>query len=137
MNDPGAKCLQDDRRTLRRIRGLTLFFMAGLVASCPVEIGMRVRQRRNRCPTAPESHATAAGCSPASPRVKAPAEIAGKLKLTRLAVRRRTDQLRTAFKLFFGDGVIAEVCPSPHWYNDLRAMKEHLACRCERNWQTH
>jgi hypothetical protein len=64
-------------------------------------------------------------------------EIAGRLKLTRLAVRQRTDQLRTALKSFFGDGVIAEVCRSPQWFNDLRAVKEDLACRGERNWQTH
>jgi hypothetical protein len=64
-------------------------------------------------------------------------KIAGKLKVTRLAVRQRTDQLRTALKLFFGDGVVAEVCRSPHWFTDLRAVKEHLACRGERNWQTH
>jgi hypothetical protein len=64
-------------------------------------------------------------------------EIAGQLKLTRLAVCERTDQLRTALKSFFGDGVLAEVCRSPQWFNDLRAVKEHLACRGERNWQTH
>jgi len=63
--------------------------------------------------------------------------ITGKLKLTRLAVRRRTDQRRTALKLFFGDGVLAEVCRSRQWFNDLRAVKEHLASRGERNWQTH
>jgi hypothetical protein len=33
MNGPEAKRPQDNRRTLRRIRGLTLLFMAGLVAS--------------------------------------------------------------------------------------------------------
>ena len=64
-------------------------------------------------------------------------EIAGRLKLTGLAVRRRTDQLRTALKSFFGDSVIAEVCRTPQWFNDLRAVKEHLACRGERSWQTH
>jgi DNA-binding NarL/FixJ family response regulator len=64
-------------------------------------------------------------------------EIAGKLKLTRLAVRQSTDQLRTALKSFFGDSVIAEVCRSPQWFNDLRVVKEHLASRGERNWQTH
>jgi hypothetical protein len=64
-------------------------------------------------------------------------EIAGRLKLTRLAVRQRTNQLRTDLKSFFGDGVFAEVCRSPQWFNDLRAVKEHLACRGERNWRTH
>jgi hypothetical protein len=64
-------------------------------------------------------------------------EISRKLKLTRLAVRERTDQLRTAVKSFFGDGVIAEVCRSPQWFNDLRAVREHLACCGERSWQTH
>ncbi len=64
-------------------------------------------------------------------------EISRKLKLTRSAVRQRTNRLRTALKSFFGEGVIAEVCRSPHWFNDLRAVKEHLACRGERNWQTH
>ena len=64
-------------------------------------------------------------------------EIAGKLKLTRLAARQRMDQLRTALKSFFGDGVLAEVCRSPQWFNDLRAAKEHLACRGARSWQTH
>jgi len=64
-------------------------------------------------------------------------EIAGKLKLTRLAVRERTDQLRTAVKSFFGKGVIAEVCQAPQWFNDLRTVKEHLACRGERSWLTH
>ena len=63
-------------------------------------------------------------------------EIYRKLKLTRLAVRERTDQLRTAVKSFFGDGVIAEVCRAPQWFNDLRAVREHLACRGERSWQT-
>ncbi len=65
-----------------------------------------------------------------------PPEISRKLKLTRLAVRERTDQLRTAVKSFFGDGVIAEVCRAPQWFNDLRAVKEHLACCGERNWRT-
>ena len=64
-------------------------------------------------------------------------EIAGKLKLTRLAVRQRTDQLRLALKAFFGDGLLVDVCRSPQWFNDLRAVKEHLACRSERSWQTH
>ncbi len=64
-------------------------------------------------------------------------QISRKLKLTRLAVRERTDQLRTAVKSFFGDGVLAEVCRAPQWFNDLRAVKEHLACRGERSWQTH
>jgi hypothetical protein len=64
-------------------------------------------------------------------------QISRKLKLTRLAVRERTDQLRTAVKSFFGDGVIAEVCRSPQWFNDLRAVRELLACRGERSWQTH
>ncbi len=68
---------------------------------------------------------------------QSPREIADQLKLTRLAVRERTDQLRTAVKSFFGDGVIAEVCRSPQWFNDLRAVKEHLAWRGDRNWQTH
>ncbi len=63
-------------------------------------------------------------------------EIAGRLKLTRPAVRQRTNQLRTALKSFFGPAVIAEVCRAPQWFNDLRAVKEHLACRGERNWQT-
>jgi hypothetical protein len=67
---------------------------------------------------------------------QSPREIAGQLKLNRLAVRRRTNQLRTALKSFFGDGVIAEVCRSPQWFNDLRAVKEHLACRGERSWLT-
>jgi hypothetical protein len=64
-------------------------------------------------------------------------EIAGQLKLTQPAVRQRTNQLRTAVKLFFGDGLIAEVCKAPRWFNDLRAVREHLACRGERSWQTH
>ncbi len=63
-------------------------------------------------------------------------EIAGRLKLTRMAIHQQTDQLRTDLKSFFGAGVIAEVCRSPQWFNDLRAVKEHLACRGERNWQT-
>ena len=33
MNGPGVNRPQDDRLTLRRIRGLTLLFMAGLVVS--------------------------------------------------------------------------------------------------------
>ncbi len=64
-------------------------------------------------------------------------EISRKLKLTRPAVRQQTDQLRTALKSFFGERVIAEVCRAPQWLNDLRAVKEHLACRGERSWQTH
>jgi hypothetical protein len=64
-------------------------------------------------------------------------EIAGQLKLTQPAVRQRTSQLRTALKSFFGPGVIAEVCKAPHWFNDLRAVREHLACCGERSWQTH
>lgn len=68
---------------------------------------------------------------------QSPREIAGQLKLTQPAVRQRTDQLRTAVKSFFGEAVIAEVCRAPQWFNDLRAVKEHLACRGERNWQTH
>ena len=64
-------------------------------------------------------------------------EIATKLKLTRLAVRRRTQQLRAPLKAFFGEGLMADVCRSPQWYDDLRAVKEQLACRCERSWQTH
>ena len=64
-------------------------------------------------------------------------EISRKLKFTRLAVRERTSQLRTDLKSFFGPGVIAEVCRSPQWFNDLRAVKEHLACRGERSWLTH
>ena len=64
-------------------------------------------------------------------------EIAGKLKLSRLAVRQRTDQLRQALKAFFGKTVLAEACRQPHWLNDLRAVKEHFACRSERSWQTH
>jgi hypothetical protein len=63
-------------------------------------------------------------------------EISRKLKLTRLAVRERTDQLRTDLKSFFGEAVIADVCRAPQWFNDLRAVREHLACRGERNWQT-
>ena len=63
-------------------------------------------------------------------------EISRKLKLTRLAVRERTDQLRTDLKSFFGPGVIAEACRAPQWFNDLRAVREHLACRGERSWQT-
>ena len=63
--------------------------------------------------------------------------MAGKLKLTRLAVRQRTEQLRTALKSFFVTGVLADVCRLPQWFNDLRAVKEHLAWRGERNWQTH
>jgi DNA-binding CsgD family transcriptional regulator len=68
---------------------------------------------------------------------QSPKEIAGQLKLTRLAIRQQTDQLRTAVKSFFGAAVIAEVCRAPQWFNDLRAVKEHLACRGERSWQTH
>jgi hypothetical protein len=64
-------------------------------------------------------------------------EISRKLKLTRLAVRERTDQLRTDLKSFFGLAVIADVCRSPQWFNDLRAVREHLACRGERSWLTH
>ncbi len=64
-------------------------------------------------------------------------EIATKLKLTRFAVRERTDQLRNAVHSFFGESVLAEVCQAPQWFNDLRAVKEQLACRGERNWQTH
>ena len=64
-------------------------------------------------------------------------EIATKLRLTRFAVRERTDQLRNAVHSFFGESVLAEVCQTPQWFNDLRAVKEHLACHGERNWQTH
>ena len=64
-------------------------------------------------------------------------EIASKLKLTRLAVRQRTEQLRAPLRAFFGDALMADVCRSPQWFNDLRAVKEQLACRSERSWQTH
>jgi hypothetical protein len=68
---------------------------------------------------------------------QSPREIAGQLKLTRLAIRQQTNQLRTAVKSFFGESVLAEVCRSPQWFNDLRAVREHLACCGDRNWQTH
>ncbi len=68
---------------------------------------------------------------------QSPREIAGQLKLTRMAIHQRTDQLRTAVKSFFGESVLAEVCRSPQWFNDLRAVREHLACRGERSWLTH
>ncbi len=68
---------------------------------------------------------------------QSPREIADQLRLTQPAVRQQTDQLRTAVKSFFGTGVIAEVCRSPQWFNDLRAVKEHVACRGERSWRTH
>jgi len=64
-------------------------------------------------------------------------EIASKLKLTRLAVRERTNQIGQALKAFFGDALLVDVCRSPQWLHDLRAVKEDLACRRERSWQTH
>ncbi len=64
-------------------------------------------------------------------------EISRKLKLTRLAVRRRTQQLRAPLRAFFGEALLADVCRSPQWFNDLRAVREHLACRGQRNWLTH
>ena len=54
-----------------------------------------------------------------------------------LAARRRTQQLREPLKAFFGEGLMADVCRSPQWYDDVRAVREQLACRCERSWHTH
>ncbi len=64
-------------------------------------------------------------------------ELAGKLKLARLAVRQRTQQLRAPLKAFFGGALMADVCMLPQWFNDFGVVKEHLACRSERSWQTH
>lgn len=64
-------------------------------------------------------------------------EIARKLKLTKLAVVQFIQELRAAIVEFFGSGLIEEVCRAPRWLEDLRAEREHLACRAERSWQMH
>ncbi len=59
------------------------------------------------------------------------------LRITGASVRHRLNHLRQALLIFFGDALMADVCRSPQWFNDLRAVKEQLACRSDRSWQTH